>query len=511
MAYVNQIEIYNDFLSCSGILNNENIKTFTLNNSVNDLILNYETIVNYLNEEDLYINAYYECVSSYIMKNNFNSIKNIKNIFMIFPYLTPSKIDELITYLYPLIKDDLQNYFNYELIIILYTIIMHKDISNESNLYEQYYELFNNLYEKKIIKNPIYSTKEEKECETYNRASIFDIFVHASYISESYKISLIFLKLIINEMGKMSNEILNDFHTNSVNIDILYTLHDNINNINLKYINIIKNDEKEDNIYINNITFFVAKMFAYMKMDEVINNYTLYNENVTYYTNIYFNNMLKCNSKFLDLNKNFNPNEFVYIIGDLFRMNNNDFYELFLNLYNESTNISKPTKVFILNIWFRYIYYILNKNNNLAISYDSKSDKYYINTKIYGKKMILRTDYMNDIKSYMEHIYEYQNFIYNFLVSKMNEFLNIDYPEMIQLCNSCTDRSCVICLENVENVNMNICFVCKKIFHESCVNQVWKSGHDNCPLCRKYINSTFYTFPQLRYNFIKDILEKINN
>ena len=80
---------------------------------------------------------------------------------------------------------------------------------------------------------------------------------------------------------------------------------------------------------------------------------------------------------------------------------------------------------------------------------------------------------------------------------------------MKQKYNHCTDKSCSICLEDVDDKNMNICYFCNKIFHDSCINELWKKNHDHCPLCRKYINSSFYTYSQMRYDLVKSILERL--
>ena len=71
------------------------------------------------------------------------------------------------------------------------------------------------------------------------------------------------------------------------------------------------------------------------------------------------------------------------------------------------------------------------------------------------------------------------------IMMNIKQFVLYDYVEMVQKCNSCQDKSCSICLEEVTNTNINICYYCNKVFHDSCINEVWKNGHDECPLCRK--------------------------
>ncbi len=522
---VNQIEIYDNFVALSNTYGiesdntNNDVKSFILKNNVNDLILNYESVVCYsksLNsakdKQDFFMNSFYESVSDFIMKNNFSTITNIKNIFVIFPYLSPNKTYELITYLYPLVTSTIQEYFHYELIIILYTIMVHKEKTYMSNMNDDYYVILDKLYGS-IFKNPVYSTKEEKEDDEYMCISLFDFFVHISYVNERYDISLIFLKLILNQMEKMSNEEFMNFHSTSVNIDSLYTLYENVNGIGFTYIKNMEKDEKDSNIYKNKIMYFMNNMFSYMKKKNVTEIYKLEDKNITYYMSYYFEHILYNSSKkenhYLVMNNDFDPSESVYIIGDLFRVNNSTFYQLYIDSFDKSINMSQPTKVFILNVWMRYIYYVLNKNNNLPVVYDDNIKKYYVNVNN-DKKIILRSDYINDIVLYINCTKELQQNVYEFLVENIKQFVLYDYEEMIKKCNSCEDKNCSICLENVESTNMNICLFCNKLFHDSCIIQVWKNGHDHCPLCRRNINVSHYTFSQLRYDFFKDVLDKMN-
>ncbi len=519
---VNQLEIYERFVALSntyGIQSdniNNDVKNFILKNNVNDLILKYKSVIHYsesLNsvkeKQELFMNSFYESVSDFIMKNNFSTISNIKNVFVIFQYLSPYKIYELITYLYPLVTSSIQEYFHYKLIIMLYTIMIHKKNNDMNNIWDEYYIILNKLYGT-IFKNPVYSTKEEKEDDEYNRISLFDIFVHISYVNENYDISLIFLKLILNQMEKMSNEEFMNFHSTSVNIDSLYTLYENANNVGLKYIQNMEKNEKDNNIYKNKIMYFINNLFSYMKMKNVIHLHTLENKNISDYITYYFEQIIsKKENHYFVMNTNFDPSESLYIIGDLFRVNNNTFYQIYIDSFDRSVYMSKPTKVCILSIWFRYIYYILNKNNNLPIIYDNRYKQYYVNINN-SKKIILRTDYIHDIVSYMNYTKESQRNIYDFLIKNIKQFVLYDYDEMIEKCNRCEYKNCSICLENIEFTNMNICLFCNKLIHDSCIIQVWENGHDHCPLCRRNINVSHYTFSQIRYAFFKDVLDKMD-
>ncbi len=519
------MELYNNLIELLEIQNlnnaiqNDKIKAFILNNSVNDLILNYEELTKlsilYEDKQVLFRSVFYDNIANYIMKNNFHSIKNIKVIFLFFSYISPNKMNMLIQYLYPLLDNVNKDYFHYEMLIIIYTVMLNKDTKMNN---KEYYELLNNLYQKKIIQNPLYSNNEEKSSEDYVYISLFDFFVHTSYICENYDVSLIFMKLIMNILESLNNDELMNFYSTTVNIDSLYTLIENVTNDNEDYLNIIEKQEKDNNVYINTFTYFVSKLFIHMKKYNLILKHSINinekDENINDLVNYYYTNILygenRKNNYYLKMGKNFDSLESNDIINDLFKVNNKIQYVIFIDSFNKSKNDITPVcKVFMIMIWLRFIYFKINKNTNQFVSYDSIKKKYYI--KKLNKEIVLeRKSYINDIILYMNEIHENEEYTYNFLIENIKQFVLYDYVEMVQKCNSCQDKSCSICLEEVTNTNINICYYCNKVFHDSCINEVWKNGHDECPLCRKYINNSFYTYSNMRYEFLKDILDKIN-
>ncbi len=506
----NQIEIYENFVKKCTFHNikyddeNYNIKKLVLDSTIDELILKYNTMINYSEildvKEDLFLSAFYESISNYIINNNFNSITNAKYVLPIFPYLSQTTMYELTIYLYSNASSDIQEYFNYELITILYAIMINKEMIDNDN----YYKLLTKLYNI-VIKNQLYSTKKEQKQEEYSRISLFDMFVHSSYVLEKYHVSIIFLRLIIDLMEKLDAEKLIDFYNTSVNINSLYTLYENIDSTNFEYIDNIGNTEKDTNIYANKPMFFINKMYIYVKAKNILTQYTVENKNIIYYLEYYYENILiKNNNYYFVLDNNFIPDESVYIIGDLFRINNCLFYKLFINSFNKSTILSKSTKVFMLTIWLRYIYYVINKCTRDPVTCDIKTNTYYIKN-----KNLFRSDYINDIILYLNYIKEAQSYVHEFLIENIKQFVLVDYDEMISKCNSCENKTCSICLDNVENISdMNICLHCNNLFHDSCINQVCRHGHNYCPLCRKNINSSFYTYSTIRYEFMKDILDR---
>lgn len=516
---VNNIKLYDNFveiLKINNLENNKNIKEFMLKNSVNDLILKYEELTSisevYGNEQKLFRSIFYENVCDYIMNNNFHSIKNIKVIFLLFSYISSNKMYLLIQYLYPLLDNTNKTYFHYEMIITIYTVMVNK--SEYKNM--EYYELLNNLYKEEIIRNPLYTKKEEKEDENYMYISLFDFFVYASYIYEDCNVSLIFMKIMLNILESYNNEMLMNFYSTTVNLDGLYTLCENINNKNDEYLDIIEKDEKESNIYVNTFSYFVSKLFIHMNKYNLISRCILDTNEVRetindlinyYYSNILYSEIHK-NNIYLKMDINFDPLESGQIIGDLFKVNHKIMYKIYIDSYNKSKGLSPISKVFMIMVWFRFIYFKLNKYNKSYVMYDSNKDNYYI--KKLNKEVILeRKEYINDIIIYMNDVYENDESIYDFLSENIKQFILYDYENIVKKCNSCIEKSCSICLDEVSNNNINICYFCNKVFHDSCINQLWTNNLDHCPLCRKAINSAFYTFSKIRYEFLKDILDKL--
>ncbi len=270
---VNNIELYNNFQDLLKINNliidfkEVAIKEFTLNNSVNELIMSYEklteyskTLCNNKDEEKLFCKLYYENVCDYIMKNNFQSIKKIENIYILFSYVNPKKIYELMIYLNPLLSN--KNSFN-KLLLILYTIMINKSNKNEN-----------------IIKNPLYEEEKDEEDEEDEEEenkiyiSLFDFFVHASYIYENSEISLFFLKLILNQLKSLNNEDLVHFYSiqvNMNNLDILY----NVCEKNISYLNMIEKRYKKNNIYTNTFSYFLLKIHIYYYYFHIFDSYKI--------------------------------------------------------------------------------------------------------------------------------------------------------------------------------------------------------------------------------------------
>lgn len=517
---VNTIDFYDNFvelLKKKNLKEDIHIREFMLKNSVNDLILKYEELTTisevYGNDQKLFRNIFYENVCDYIMRNNYHSITNIKIIFLLYSYVSPNKMYELIQYLYVLLDEKNKTYFHYEMLIIIYTVMINK---NEYNNME-YYELLNNLYKEEIIRNPVYSRKEEKEDENYTYISLFDFFVHTSYIYEDCNVSLIFMKLILNVLESYDNDTLMYFYCTTVNLDSLYTLCENIDNKNEQYLNMIEKDNKENNIYVNTFSYFVSKLFNYMTKYNLISKYILntneqQGESINDLINYYYSNILYSdehrNNCYLKMDINFDPLESTQIIVDLFKVNHEMMYKLFIDSYNKSENLLPTSKVFMIMVWLRFIYFKLNKYNKSYVMYDSSKNKYYI--KKSNKEVILdRVTYINDIILYMNMLRDTNDSIYDFLCETIKQFVLYNYVNMVNKCNSCKDESCSICLDQVSMNNINICYYCNKVFHDSCINQLWTNNHDHCPLCRKSINSAFYTFSKMRYEFLRDILDKL--
>ena len=90
--------------------------------------------------------------------------------------------------------------------------------------------------------------------------------------------------------------------------------------------------------------------------------------------------------------------------------------------------------------------------------------------------------------------------------------LNFQFKELKKMEERVEEKICSICLDNTHDfIDRAICIHCKHLFHESCINQFFIKNGDHCPICRRYILSSFYLFSEVKYHLYTEILSRKNN
>ncbi len=518
--------------SLKNFLENKNLNDF-LNDDIQSELKN---MININIKDEYYKNyvnkIFYDSICEYIIyENKFEEIEKPKKIFMIIVFMSYMNQYKILNYLNNFCEknnilenknyEDLQLFINYELIIYYYTLLeSYEKIYIQKNNYntltelnriefnekiEKYYELIILLYEDGIIKNKLFKNDFDKE----DNATFLDIFVHSSYLLENDSSTIVFLKIIIDLVEKLEEEEYIDFSRYFVNTDVLSDLSTHISNKNRELIFEINNSLNENDIYNNSFLYFLNKAYLYRPYQKnniifKVNNLSIYDLYRYYFEKIYDIrniNLFHFDEEFFD------PCEFVHIIGDTYRTSNNKMINDIINSFEDSKDLNTISKIFMICIWLRYIYYFLNKYDKKPIHYDTVMDKYYIQ-KNKKKIYVSRETYINDIILFLEKIDEKTRI---FLLKNIEYFINHYIYELREEEKKKKDVNCSICFDDFEDPNnLIICTYCKNVFHETCINNAWKNRIDNCPLCRKLISKYFLNYSKVRYNLLKDVYDNYN-
>ncbi len=498
--------------------------------------------------KELYVESYksllkekfYLSVGEYILEGHYDQLSNKNIILLLLSHLNPKSIYKIIQYIYPLLDDQVKYIFNYKYIVCLFMcfelkednqkIIENKDYAGLSLIINEYHELIDKLICDKIILNQlfIYQDKQNQDkpnqnkpnqnkTNIYEKLSIYDLFVYSSYIKESYHSSLILLKIILDKLSGMSNDQYQLFNNCKVNIDSLDFLSEEICSKNLDTIDHIANKSysTEKNNYYNTPLFYINKLHFYMSKNNAIPDYKLYFHNINQYIDIFYSQIFTYNHNTYFRFDDYNIDDYTNLIRDVVNIDNEYFYKYFIESFKFS-NITPIDKIHFFNIIFRSIYLKLNKYNRESVKYICDSDKYYI---VINKKhfSLERNKYLSDIQNYLEVI---PSFVSEFIISEIRNFIHVEYPKIKKLEKYSEHNKCVICLNEFdcvidqitkESVDKIICIGCNNLFHESCINSMYKNHIDNCPICVKPILSTLLTFSQIRYNLFNDILVRFDN
>ncbi len=487
--------------------------------------------------EDLLKEKFYESVGEYILEGNYDKLSEKILIILLFGHIQPKLIYQIIKYVYPLSDQNVKSIFNYRYIVYINLaleiksdvnkLLDNKDYDGLDLKTNEYYELANNLINDGIILNNLYPVNIDQK-SAYKNMSIYDLFVHASYICENYHTSLLWLKIILDKLPSITDNEYFIFNNEPVNINSLDLLADIVTERNSKYINlIIREYNKRKDDYYNTFIFYLNKLYYYMKKRNVLDKYKLNHKDIKYYIDKYYSEIFvlrPINIKRLDLNC---IHEYTSLINDVVNIGHHNLYEFFLRCFNESKNLNPIQKIYVILIWTRSIYLHLDKYNSI-LSFDILSNEYYV--MIDKKKIIIsKEEYLTDIISYLNDVDVY---ITDFIMEQIENFVTQDYYEIKlkqNTINEIQDKNikCVVCLDNIDNIdnieNTDIdnnlikitnsndlikCINCKNIFHESCINKMFLLNQDYCPICQKPVLNVLLTYSDIKYNFFNDILKK---
>lgn len=454
---------------------------------------------------------FYDALGEYIVKNEY---EEWGEIFMVIRFMNTDLHYDIILSLSKKKEENprLKNFIEYELLLYYYLVFndfeeKYKPSNHEDNILDiefndkiqQYYHLIHRLWKEKIVLNELFHEKKNK-CVT-----LFDLFVHSSYLVDSKITSIIVLDILLEELKNMDDTTYFDFHQTYVNTENLGILSTQVSNKNRDLIYGINQDIEKGYMFVGKFQSFLNKSYHYFTKDKkgkllILLNEKTYPEYIDYYYQEIYE---KRGYDIFIFSDKFNPDESVDMIRGALYMDNPIFFQFLMNFIEKTNGI---IKVFMIIIWFRYIYKKLNIRDKSIIYFDVKKNQYQINIK--GKYIQLDRDvYLDDIVIYLKKI---DSKMRDFLLKEMDYFVN-NYIHQLKEIEECKEQEeeCCICLDKMKKEDIkSVCIECKHIFHQTCIDNTWKHNMNHCPLCRQLINRSFLTYKEIQTTFIKDVLDK---
>jgi hypothetical protein len=465
--------------------------------------------------EDLIKEKFYESVGEYILEGNYDKLSEKILIILLFGHIQPNLIYQIIKYVYPISEQPIKSTFNYRYIVYINLaleikhdvnrLLDNQDYEGLGLLTNEYYNMAIKLIDEGIILNSLYPINIDSN-SNYRNVSIYDLFVHSSYITENYHTTMLWLKIILDKLPKLTDNEYYIFNNAPVNIRSLDLLADIVTDKNSKYIDlIIKEHKSRQDDYFNTFIFYLNKLYFYMKKRGVLNKYKLDFKEIKYYIEYYYNTIFISRPiDILRLDDIYINNNYT-LVSDVVNMDQDSFYKFFIKCFNESVNLNLIEKIYIILMWTRTIYYKLDKYNCI-INYDIETKEYYISKNKKDKIVVKKEDYISDIITYLNEVDVY---VSDFIIEQIENFVLHDYDKIKGMEENIQEKTCTICLDEADNPDDRIvCIECKHLFHETCINQMYKQNIDNCPICQNPILNVLLTHSTIKYNLFSNILAK---
>jgi hypothetical protein len=489
----------------------------TLNENLNiGYFDNIQSVIKKFDSDNDYLRMMKYVFSEIIMNMMNHNIyyDNVNHIFFVYTYIEKELTYNYIKYVYNYISGENQLIINDRLLIFIYMNMIkysvdYEDVDILDEEYEKIYvdnlDIIKKLYKDGYIKNPLYSTFDEIENDNYEKISLFDFYVHSTFVMELSNVGNLILKIIMNNDYGESE--LNGLFGNFVNLDSIFMLDQHSKNIGRMCVETMC--DKFDTIY-----FYQYKMFYYMIKDylELKNkNKNLSNLNyMLYFVNI----MISKNIHMVTFVDTYDFDDLIPLLAHQIIISNDDLKSdqsaqrakidnmigYVVKRLNES-NISDITHMYVCTMWLRLIYLPHRK----IVRYDPTNDYYYIENNDKKQKNISFDEYINDIIQYLSRC-NYQ--VREYLILQMNKYVNEIYVEMKSIESKKLDDniSCSICMDEIEVGCVTQCMGCKNYFHKTCQKDLFASKHKFCPLCRKCVYSTMVLNVDTRYKLFREVL-----
>ncbi len=492
---------------------------------VDELINSYHNVIEWIGyhwekeERKVITNHFYESVMEYLIETSFQKLDQIENVFLIIDDISITTLRKVILYFYTN-QDDWKfqkviECVEYKLIVMIYTLLRQSDrITDLMNLGEyketgkmvsEYAIFVCEMYEKGIIKNPLY--QEEMMEEKSGKISLLDMFAHASFFLEDVHASFFFLEIIFTLLEKREKEEWNRFYKMKLNTSDLRILSDYVDNKYDEWIYKIYKSHDKEYKYEYHFMYFLNRFYIWMqKYPYPHYRLQMVDAKVKRIDDYLFFFYEKIFPEIDHPFHHFHQDEMMSICSDLHRVDYFRFYKRWIEYLDGNEFPYRLLQSHIVISHFRYIFITLNKFGKCGIAYDSEKDQYYF--RFEGRNKILSYEqYIQYIKEYLKRV---DMNMRNFMIKTMREFVEWDYPQMLKMEREVEDADCMICFEEVEDPKDRVmCVSCKKIYHSKCAHDMWKKRYDHCGNCRKPILFNICLYRDARLKIFRDLLNSL--
>lgn len=348
----------------------------------------------------------------------------------------------------------------------------------KTSMYESQKSMVQKLLEHRWIKN--------------SDISFYDLFVHASYVMENPILGHFMLEILPilydnTPSWELEAKGIEPSDDHLFSIDSLYQLSEYCKDYHMDIIDQMDDDLEKYNykytyIYFLNKHYLMLKRFILL---DTSNSYSIH-----FISNFPFH---KIKNIILHIDAHIQLDDILEWIHDMMEIDEEPIYEHGINAFIHSIQ-SPIAHAYIVSLWCRSIY-----GRNHMVKYDEKMDTYEKDGKVLIFEEYVKTIY-DTIQSYPRCVSEY-------LMRHICDY--VDWYQNRRMLPIVEHVDCAICMESEKSGNIwSQCVQCKHIFHESCVKELFKIHHRDCPLCRSSLYQNVLINVDIRYRLFSAIVNE---
>jgi hypothetical protein len=442
-------------------------------------------------------------------------VESVDHIFFIYTYIGHTLTYDYIVYIYDHLNDEDRGILNTRFLIFIYINMLRYtneyyhdviDMKAFKKHYQENIDLVKKMYDNKYITNPLYSRNEDIVREEYVIISLFDYFVHGTYILEYDYLGYFVMDIMIHNESKYTQDEWNGLFLNYVNIDSLYMLDTYTKNVGKMCIESMYDLFDENDFYEYRFLYYFNSFYTTLMNDMDKNS-----EYLSFLDETVISKWIDKKLKMIHISNTFRFDDLIQFVKHMIRMNNNQLLQYMFRSF-EGNNLSKIVHIYIVSIILRMIYYRLPKFKNMMVKYNKIENYYFVDylkdTTLHVLKFSVE-NYVKDVKEFFSvSIPELSEYVMKYV----KYFLDRLYPELKSIEDNKSENrqnktnECSICMENVASGDIAICCGCNNIFHKKCQRELFESEHQFCPLCRRCIYSTMLINMDVRYQLFTKLI-----